>query len=410
MLVWKAWFDRPSSQPLDDKTKVMLLKHLDDEGFSYESCPVVRDDKNTNSFEKFWEAMLKDAGRKGETPKVMLLAWIDSFGCDATAGDLTVQAFKKVLLTTSDASEGARLCAEVMKVRVVETEHEESTSALCVWFIYAGELLVDKESLASLQAMLRAASSMSSQGRAGFTKVNIQSIPRYYEVHKRGSAFLTLSQSLADPTGRKWLTHTLAVTENLTAYGLYGAAARWMRFVAISQQKFPFDVRSQLCYARHFFFGECVGRGLPTDVGLESIEATRQASSGSVAAAAMELAFQEQCAPVGPWAMSQPQLPPGLPAGAPPGAAVGQQLTVWQDAAVEAAVAKALASRSGTYVEPPAPPPPITELSCPCGGMHAPSSCTKIREGLAALKKQSDSAYAAKRKAALAAAAAPPDA
>ena len=24
--------------------------------------------------------MLKDAGRKGETPKVMLLAWIDSFG------------------------------------------------------------------------------------------------------------------------------------------------------------------------------------------------------------------------------------------------------------------------------------------------------------------------------------------
>ena len=53
-----------------------------------ESCPVVRDDKNTNSFDTIWEAMLKDAGKKGETPKVMLLAWIDSFGCEATAGDL----------------------------------------------------------------------------------------------------------------------------------------------------------------------------------------------------------------------------------------------------------------------------------------------------------------------------------
>ena len=408
MAVWQAWFDRPSETKIDRKVRSALLKHIAKDELSFESTPLMRVDANKDLFSEFWKATLQDAGVSSGGAALAFLIWISSFEESESHESEAVQAFKTLLVSlgVSNALEGARSCEGVMLSIKSASEQSQSVSAECAWVIYVGEWLVDGDALDTLRSMISAACKVPGEGCTQYTPVNIMSIKRYYSVHKHGSMNTTLTQALADVTGLKWLKHSLAVTSLLTAHGFGGAAARWMRFVAYSQQQFPYDVRCQLSYVRHFFFGECVGLGLPTDMGQRSVDDARRAASGTASALAMEAAFLAQCAPVGPFAQAS-----GVtPAGALPDAAVGQQLTVWQDAAVEAAVAKALASRSGTYVEPPAPPPPITELSCPCGGMHAPSSCTKIREGLAALKKQSDSAYAAKRKAALAAAAAPPDA
>ena len=404
-LAWKGWLSRPSRVKLHPDDVSALLAYFKDSNTSMEEAPLSCGEDDTNFFEEYWAETLKSAGRKSGVSRVTLLAWHASFGATGAVAqsNKTVQALHALLvkLGVSDALDAALEAEEIFKRGARDCEEEESTGAHCAWAIYTGEWLVDEKALLQLQSLQHASKSVPVQGNSQYVTCNIMSVTRYYDVHKHGTCN-TLSQALTDKTGRKWLAHTLAVTRILTAHGLTGAAARWMRFVAYSQQQFPFDTRSQLCYVRHFFFEECTGLGLPTDMGAQSVEAARRASSDSVAAQAMEAAFIASCPQVGPWSLSQPQSQASVLGSMPPSVGVQPHMV---DGGVAAAVASELARLGLKAADSTAPP--IVEIDCPvCGLPHSAESCTWVQQAKAvkkAAKVKSDAEQAAKRRAAAAA-------
>ena len=401
---WKAFLDRPSPDgiKLEANTRKGLLAVFTDKGRSMEDSPIVRGDK-PKYFERWWRNNLTASKVGDECSEVNLLEWLDSFGGGEVVESANCMAFKAVLVShgVSNASSVALELEAVMGVRNRAAEHEESTSPFAAWAINCCEWLVDDKTLAMLRSMMNAAVSVSSAGISKYTSVNIMSLPRYYEIRKKGSMSMTLDQALCDPTGGKWLSYTLLVTELFTSHGYYGASARWMRFVAYSQQKFPYDVRGQLSYVRHFFFEECIGRGLPTDLGLESVECARRAST-SVSAAAREAAFVAQCVPVGPFAQQAAATQSAAPEMTLGFSSLEMPSTVEPSQHMLEALIRKVVAESGAPSTPQEPT--ITEMKCLCGASHDPRTCTWMQQGLS-LKREFEAKQAREAQARRAAAA-----
>ena len=254
-----------------------------------------------------------------------------------------------------------------------DTEHEQSTGYHCVWVLYTGEWPTDPKLISELSGMLSASKGASKRGNSGFNVVNIKGVERYYKVHKTG-ACKTLQNALDDPSGIKWLAHTVSTTQMLSNNDLLGAAARFMRFVALGQQAFPFNIKAQLRYTRNYFFDECTGLGLPTDFGEKSFRETQRMCQSPLADAALEANYQANIRPVGKFSE---QAPP----------AMGELLSEDHINALVDSKLRTLAAHTltPTITEQPR----FEEIKCQvCDGAHSVASCSLVQKAKGEQKRE----------------------
>ena len=387
---WRGWFATAGNTQLSDANVELLVAFFKSQGTTLvDMHHTLKEGDDVGDFEERWLDVAEDAGISTKSGRKDIVRWTRTHGGAAAARKemcIMARAFHAELDAWGVADAVLRSAQLVGLVNSMssDTEHEQSTGYNCVWVLYTGEWPTDPKLISELSGMLSASKGASKRGNSGFNVINIKGVERYYKVHKTG-ACKTLQNALDDPSGIKWLAHTVSTTQMLSNNNLLGAAARFMRFVALGQQAFPFNIKAQLRYTRNYFFDECTGLGLPTDFGEKSFRETQRMCQSPLADAALEANYQANIRPVGKFSE---QAPP----------AMGELFSDDHVNALVDAKLRALGVHTITPATAITEQPRFEEIKCVvCDGAHSVGSCTIVQKAKADMKREKVAADSAAR-------------